>query len=179
MNASDFVTALRNAAPTKQILEECDYGSAEADEFIASFECKRRPVPLGLEPYGDSFLELIDEWDLSSIEIGPICFDFKPSLSDEFLEIGMVEVDRLVYRFAVGDYALLDGDNQGIAVHEAAPSGGLLLEILVKAAQFFAKTAIDEIDVDDDEAVKEIKDECLSRLGGRRYDLFCEAIFGG
>ena len=111
MNANEFTIRLKEIAPSKVLLLDCDYGADEADRFIKSFECRRRSQPIGIESNGDSMLELLDKWDISHVEIGPICFHAEPEKFDGHLEIGTIEGDRLVYRPDAKDYVLLDSQN--------------------------------------------------------------------
>ncbi len=142
MNADEFVIKLKEIAPAKSVLLGCEYSADEADGFIDSFVCRRRSEPLGIESNGDSMLELLDKWDLSHAEIGPICFHAEPERFEGHLEIGTVEGDRLVYRPDAKDYALLDSQNLAHVMCDAASNGDSLLNGLIQLAGYFAKTAI-------------------------------------
>lgn len=178
MNADEFTIKLKEIAPAKAVLLGRDYCADEADGFVESFECRRRSEPLGIESNGDSMLDLLDKWDISYVEIGPICFHAEPEQFDGHLEIGTVEGDRLVYRPDTKDYALLDSQNLGHVMCDAAPNGDSLLDGLIQIADYFAKTAIDEIDIDDEEVGAEIKDKCIAAFGGSKYESFCTTVLG-
>lgn len=178
MNADEFTIKLKEIAPTKAILLGCDFGADEADKFIKSFECRRRSDPLGIVSNGDSMLDLLDKWDLSHVEIGPICFHAEPIQFDGHLEIGTLEGDRLVYRHDAKYYALLDSQNLSHVMCDVAPNGDTLLDGLIQFANYFAKTAIDEINIDDEDAGAEIKEKCVAAFGGRRYESFCTTVLG-
>ena len=178
MNADEFVIKLKNIAPAKSVLLGCDYSADEADGFIDSFVCRRRSEPIGIESNGDSMLELLDKWDISHVEIGPICFHAVPERLESHLEIGIVEGDRLVYRSDARDYALLDSQNLSHVMCAAASNGDSLLNGLIQVAGYFAKTGIDEIDIDDEDAGAEIKSKCIAAFGGSKYESFCTTVLG-
>ena len=178
MNANEFTIRLKEIAPSKVLLLDCDYGADEADRFIKSFECRRRSQPIGIESNGDSMLELLDKWDISHVEIGPICFHAEPEKFDGHLEIGTIEGDRLVYRPDAKDYVLLDSQNLEHVMCDAAPNGDSLLDGLIQIADYFAKTAIDEIDIDDEDTGAKTKNECITAFGGSKYESFCTTALG-
>lgn len=178
MNADEFVTKLRDLAPTTSVLNECGYPAAEADRFLDSFVCRRRTTPLNIATHGDAMLELIDKWDLSHVEIGPICFHAQPEQFPGHLEIGTIEGDRLVYRKDTKAYALLESPNIARFMCVAALNGNLLLDGLIEVAGYYAKTATDEIDIDDEDTGAEIKRRCMAAFGGGQCESFCTTVLG-
>ena len=176
MNADEFTIKLKEIAPVKMVLLGCGYRADEADDLVRSFECRRRSEPLGIATNGDSMLDLLDKWDISHVEIGPICFHSEPRQFDSRLEIGTVEGDRIVYRPDTKNYALMDFQKNVIC--DIAPNGDALLDGLIQIAEYFAKTAIDEIDIDDEEAGGKIRDKCVAALGGIKYESSCVTVLG-
>lgn len=176
MNANEFVTKLKELAPAKSTLLECGYGDDEADEFVESFVCRPRIDPLSIDTRGDSMLELISGWDISHVEIGPISFHSRPQTFEGHLEIGTVEGDRLVYRTETKDYALLDSQNLQHVMCAAASDGDTLLNGLLEVAGYYAKTATEEIDIDDEAVGTEYKGRCVSAFGGN--EMFCSSLLG-
>lgn len=178
MKANEFVLRLRELAPAKPVLLGCDYGDDEADEFIESFACRSRSEPLALEPEGDSMLELLKEWDVSHVEIGPISFHSEPERFENHLEIGTVEGDRLVFRPDTKDYVLLDAQNLQHVMCKTASNGDSLLNGLFEVANYYSKTAIEEIDIDDEGVGAEFKSKCVQAFGGSEYESFCTSVLG-
>lgn len=178
MNANEFVRQLRELAPQKPLLLKCGYGDDEADEFIESFACQSRSKALGIETNGDSVLELLNEWEVSHVEIGPISFHSRPVHLENHLEIGTVEGDRLAYRPSKRDYVLLDCQDLNHVMCEVAPNGDSLLDGLLVVAGYYAKTAAEEIDIDDSNVGAEFRTRCAEALGGKKYDSFCASILG-
>lgn len=177
MNAREFVAHLRALSPEKDLLLECDYEDDEAVEFIDSFACRSRFESLVLDTHDDPMLELLRDWEMAHIEIGPIAFHEVPRKYEHYVEVGTVEGDRLVYRLETRDYGLLDFRNLSVMCL-AAKNGNALLDGMVEAAGYFAKTAVDEIDLDDEAAGAEFKDKCAKAFGGVESETFCTSIFG-
>lgn len=178
MKADEFVERLKALAPAKPVLLGCDYGDDEALAFIESFVCQSRAEPLSIESKGDSMLELLTKWDLSAVEIGPIGFHLEPEAFDNHMEIGTVEGDRLVFRPDTKDYFLLDSQNLQHVMCKAAPNGDSLLEGLIEVANYYSKTAVEEIDIDDISVGAEFKKKCVQAFGGSEYESFCTSILG-
>jgi len=178
MKANEFVTRLKELAPAKPVLLECGYGDKEADRFIASFACRARSEPLGIEANGDPMLELMNGWDLSHVEIGPISFHSQPEQFESHLEIATVEGDRIAYRPDARDYMLLDWQDLNHVMCEIAPQGDSFLNGLIETARCLAKNAVEEIDLDDDNIGAEFKAKCVEAFGGSRYESFCTSILG-
>jgi hypothetical protein len=178
MKAKEFVARLRELAPAKSVLLERGYGNEEADEYIDSFACCPRSVALGIETNNDSMLELMNEWDLSRVEIGGITFHSEPVQFDNQLEIGTLEGDRIAYRLDTRDYVLLDWQNLKHVMCEIAPHGDSFLDGLSEIAGCCAKSAIEEIDLDDENVCREYKAKCVQAFGGSKYETFCTSILG-
>ena len=178
MKANEFVTRLKELAPAKPVLLGCGYGDDEADQFIDSFACRSRSERLGIETNGDPMLELINGWDLSHVEIGPINFHSHPKQFESHLEIGTVEGDRIAYRLDARDYVLLDWRDLNHVMCEIAPHGESFLNGLIEIAGCLAKNAVEEIDLDDDDVGAEFKAKCVEAFGGSKYEAFCTSILG-
>ncbi len=178
MNADEFVQRLKALAPAKSVLLGCDYSDDEALAFIESFVCKARAEPLSIESKGDSMLELLMKWDLSAVEIGPISFHSEPEAFDNHLEIGTVEGERLVFRPDTKDYVLLDSQNLQHVMCKAASNGDSLLDGFIEVANYYSKTAVEEIDIDDTSVGAEFKNKCVQAFGGIEYEPFCTSILG-
>ncbi len=178
MNADEFTIKLKEIAPAKAVLLECGYSADEADSFIESFECRRRSEPLGIESNGDSMLDLLDKWDMSHVEIGPICFHAEPEWFDGHLDIGTVDGDRIAYRFDTRDYVLLDWQDLNHVMCEVAPDGSSFLDGLFELGRWLAMNAIDAIDLDDEDVSVEVKDKCIAAFGGSKYESFCTTVLG-
>jgi hypothetical protein len=178
MNAQQFVSKLQELAPAKSVLIGCDYGDEEANDYIESFKCRPRDQLLGIETYGDSMLELVNGWDLSRVEIGPISFHTQPKQFENYLEVGRVEGDRLAFRPDTKDYVLVDSQNLNHVMCEASEDGGAMLDGLAEVAGYYAKTAIEEIDIDDENIGAKFKSICVTAFGGSKYEAFCTSILG-
>jgi len=177
MNAADFVTRLKDLAPPKRAIKKHGFDDDEADEFIDSFIAVKREKPLGIQPLGDPMLSLIDEWDLSNIQIGPLSF-VEPYQDQGALTIGVIELDRLAFRSQARDFVVFDRDNENRVAYQAASSGGPLLDALIVIAEYFVKTTIDEIDFNDEAVGRGVKASCIKAMGSPVFETFCTSLLG-
>lgn len=178
MEPNEFVSALEKLAPEKRVLLASDYPDDEADEFVKSFTCVPRNTPLDFESHGDALLELIKGWDVSGVEIGSLSFLPEPTIVRGTVEVGAIEADALIFRPSTRDFALVDHDDGERVLCKVSGSGESLLKALLCIAGFYAKTAVDEIDIDDESAALGIKSECIRLLGGEEFETFCTTLLG-
>lgn len=178
MDAAEFVSSLEGLAPSHDTLSQCGYSEDEANAFLNTFKCRRRSEELAITTYDDPMLELIRGWDIASVEIGSLGFLAEPLDSPDSLIVGRLEADPLAFRKNRSGWVLLDRDDERRVMCEVAESGEALLRGLLSVAGLYARTSINLLDFDDEEAMQHIKADCLAKLGGARYDAFCTSILG-
>ncbi len=83
-----------------------------------------------------------------------------------------------MYRSESGDYVLIDSQDLSHVMCDAASNGIALLDGLFHIAEYFSKTAIDEIDIDDVVSGVEAKNKCMELFGGGKYEMFCTTVLG-
>ncbi len=177
MDASEFASKLSGLAPAKSRLLSADYEHDEADQFINTFQCVPRRSPLGIATHNDRFLELMDGWDISKVEIGSLCFPSEPVVLSGYLEVGLIENDKLVFCAKTGDHVLLDHES-GNVLCRASHDGETLLNALLCIAGFYSKTAVDEVDIDDQSEALKAKAACVHESGGEEFETFCTTMLG-
>jgi hypothetical protein len=177
MNPQQFAESLQRLAPTRSKLAAAGYSDDESEQFIASFVCVRRRFPLDLETHGDDVLQLVREWDVSSVEIGMFSFLATPVVTDARAQVGILEVDPVSHRSVDGGY-VLEEVVSGRFICRVAPSGCELLGALLEIAGFYAKSSVGEIDLDDDAMGLAVKQRCVDLLGGDEYETFCTMLLG-
>lgn len=178
MKAADFVRTLKSVAPRRGALLPPLYPDDEADDFVRAFECILRDTPLNLDTYEDEALELIRGWDVSSVSIGGLHFVAEPIASEHGVLIAVEELDSVVFRPSEGDYVMLDHEVDGRLLCRVARDGDSLLDSLIPIAKYYVKTALQEIDIDDERVAQEVKAECIEILGGGEFATFCTALLG-
>jgi len=178
MEAGEFVSRLAEVAPEKSKLLLSGRSEEGANAVVRRFACPLRHVPLDMETHEDQVLELIKGWDVSAVQIGMLCFLSEPVSSDEHMEIGAVEAEKLVFRFQTRDYVLLEHEVPGRVFSRVSCDGGSLLDALICIAAYYAKTGVDEIDIDDESIGLEVKAECLRHLGSDEFGGFCTTLLG-
>ncbi len=170
MDANDFVAELAKLAPTREALLAAGRSPEGFEKNWQSFVCKPRLSPLDMETYGDAMLELVRDWDVSTVEIGMFSFHDVPVRSCGLIHIGKIEAEELVLREETRDYVVLEHEVPGRVCCLGAGDGGSLLAALLLIAGYFVKTGLGEVDIDDEDAADAVKRECVQVLGGEEYD---------
>lgn len=178
MDTSDFVAELAKLAPPREALLAAGDPPEQFDEYWQSFVCKPRLSPLDMETHGDAMLELVRNWDVSTVEIGMFSFHDVPVRSGGLVHIGMIEAEEVVFREETRDYVVLEHEVPGRVCCLGAGDGGSLLAALLVMAGFFVRTGLGEIDIDDEDAAVAVKRECVQVLGGEEYDGIPGLILG-
>ncbi|WP_309387269.1 hypothetical protein [Cerasicoccus frondis] len=178
MNTADFVRELASAAPSKSQLSQAGFSELEIESTLHEFECIKRSTPITLEAHDDLFLELIRDWDLSQVKIGSLSFFDEPVVGNENIELGKVELDILVFNLGSKEFQLLDHEDRNRVFSAVAQDGEKLMRGLILLADYFAKTATDEFDMDDEELGDRKVQECAALLGGKKYEGFSSTMIG-
>lgn len=187
MKASEFVTKLAELAPEKDLLLNVDYSEEEAQDYINEYHLTERETRLGLDTHDDELLELLNAWDLATLPAGPLEFHETPLVQNEYLELGKLELDKLIYDPHAKEYLFLSYEYEGSMldqaagsgfIEKAAKSGELLLDALFLISEYYTKTSTEQIDIDDESEGVKIRQKCAAVLGGEEYEVFCGMLTG-
>jgi hypothetical protein len=178
MELQAFVTALANAAPSLADLRKCGLTAQQASEFRESYVCLKRVRPLS-DPAGtDQMLELLRGWDLTRVQIGLVRFPNEPAECPGGISVGLVDADPLRVLHDGGEVVVHEFGTKSHLLWRVSKNGAMLLEALLVAAQFLAKTGVDKISFNDCNAAMPTALECAIAAGGDRYLDFYRMLLG-
>lgn len=178
MELGTFVKALAEAAPSVPELEKCGLSKDQAQDFGKRYLCVRRDRPLPAVSGRDQLLVLLQEWDLSKVEIGMIRFPEMPTERSGKMCVGCVEADPLVILPGAGEIAVHEFGTKDHLLWLVARNGSALLDAMVIAARFLAQCAVSTIVFDDYKAARSVALECATAAGGDRYLDFYKMLVG-
>jgi hypothetical protein len=178
MEAKEFVDKLKYLAPSMDSMLKRGCSQETAQYIVGTHLAKTRRNPLLMETFNDQMLELVKHWDLSGVEVGPLCFHGEPIAYGDDIEVGTIDLDQLVYCTSTRDYALFDHEVDRRLMCAAAPNGAFLLQGLAEVASYYAKTGNLEIDIDDTEIGLQFKSRVVAAIGGAPYATFVTALLG-
>jgi len=177
MTANQFAEALRVCAPPAEKLRQLGVSSGGIERTLAGYFSKLRPdssTTQGKEP----LIDLIENYDLSKVDIGSIRFDSIVERTGPKWRIGTFASDLLVVDPQSGEIQVEEFPSAGHLLWECAESGSKFLDALVLAARFLGCCSWDVELYDDQAAHKRVANECTIAAGGDRYRDFYLVLCG-
>ena len=179
MKADEFAENLKHCAPDVKRLEEVGLSTSEAQQFLLAFRCDEITSPTATNLTGDPLIDLVNLYDVSTIEIGPITF-VQPILErDQSWLVGKDEDATLVIDKASGEIRVDELDTAGSVAMRCAKNGDRFLSALLPAACFLGKCSYDLDLGQDQEAITSQAKECAELAGGKEYLDFYNYLLGG
>lgn len=177
MNAPDFVRELAAAAPPMDALARVGINRERGVEIQRSYNCLPRRGNRSGEIAIDCAVALVEEWDMSQVQVGMLRFDDQSSPCPLGIRIGILEVDPLVVMRATGEVAVVDENEPSFVMSYAAENGGKLLDALLLAAQYCTQSLLNEIGYEDMAAARAAASDCADAAGGPKYkNFYCELL---
>lgn len=132
MNASEFCEKLKLLTPDRQALEDEGLEKDEIIDEMARYDC-RLLIPSYPEST-DPVVDLVRNYDVTSVEIGIVNFRCEPSDCESGFQFGQVESDPLVIDAVTGFIEVRDLYNANRVLWVCARTGSMFLESLIEAA---------------------------------------------
>ncbi len=174
MNAIDFSVKYRSCAPTFEYLISKGLSDIEAHSFIDRYNCISKGTNF---EYGDEFLNLIANFDLSKVEIGLITLNDSIQIEGDFYILGQDECDPLfMYKFN-HEISIVDLSDNEYVIYYCAESGDKFLDAIIVYRGFIAKHAHSDTKLDPG-AIKKKAEECAMIAGSEKYLPFYEYALG-
>jgi hypothetical protein len=177
MTANQFAEALRACAPAAEQLRRLGLSSAGIEKNLAGYYCKLRPdssTTQGREP----LIELIENYDLSEVDIGSTRFGSTVEKRGPKWRIGTFASDLLVVDPQTGKIQVEEFPSAGHLLWECAESGSEFLDALGLAAAFLSRCSWDVGLYDDQAAHLSVANECTIAAGGDCYRDFYLVLCG-
>jgi hypothetical protein len=177
MTANQFADKLRACAPPVEKLRDQGVSAAGVEVIRKSYFCHFRGSASVQEREGPLF-DLLEEYDLSGVDIGSVCFSNDVDRSGPKWRIGCFAEDWLVVEPQSGEIQVVDFSSNGHLLWECAENGSRLLDALLLAAAFLGRCSWDTQLFNDQSAHQRAATECTKAAGGERYRDFYLVICG-
>jgi hypothetical protein len=179
MNASEFKQRLAECAPATADLEKLGLSKDDVEQFRRSFFIPARTTSAKGVSFAGELGSLLEQSDLSEVEIGMVRFFPEPEKRDSNWAIGQVEADPLVVDSASGEVYVEDlTAAQKYILWRCAKDGESLLSALLTAACFLGRCLYDEALANDERQKSVCVDACVKVAGGEIYRPFYMMLIG-
>lgn len=177
MTPIEFVKSLADAAPSVAALQGVGLSEAEAMNFRAGFLCEKRQSSSPVPAVND-LLGLMNNWDVSQVEVGMVRLLGSPVALSRGTQVGMVEADPLIISNPTGEMVVEEAGANGHVLWYAAQNAGQFLDALVTAARFLSDRTVGVVAFDDISAASSVAQDCTTRAGGDKYSTFYLMLLG-
>lgn len=177
MTANQFAEKLRACAPPVGKLRDQGVSAAGVERIRAGYFCGYRGSA-SVQDRKDPLFDLLENYDLSGVEIGSICFCNEVDRSGSKWRIGSCEQDWLVVEPQSGEIQVVDFSRNEHVLWECAANGSKFLDALLLAADFLGRCGWDVQLYNDQSAHQRVATECTNAGGGERYRNFYLTICG-
>jgi hypothetical protein len=176
MTAAEFVKRLAECAPSIEDLAREGYPPTIVSEFHDIFFAG--PKPRRTESMEDPLLELVTNYDVSSLTIGMV--KFRPAEFDPQLGwiVGKDEADPIVIDRATGEVQLRELGKEWFVIAPCATDSSHFLDAMAAVACFMSRNMLDSTLDDDNEEKHRLADLCAQLAGAPKYLSFYENALG-
>lgn len=178
MNVAEFAENLRRCAPDTKRLEEVGLSASEAEQSLLAFRCDEIASSTVTNLTGDPLIDLVNLYDVSTIEIGPITFVRPIVERDQFWLVGRDEFASLVIDKASGEVRVDELNPASSTIMRCAENGESFLSAMLPAACFLGRCSYDLDLGQDQEAITSQAEECAELAGGNEYLDFYNYLLG-
>lgn len=179
MKTKIFVEKLAKMAPDSETLLRRGLKPNYVRNLVDSYQIGLKETYV---EYDDELLNLINNYDVSAVEIGSVHFDLDQSIrplteSARFFRVGLDEADFLVIDTASGEIVVEDSHSPGFIVSYCAQSSGAFLDALYQIAMPNDEYLRNEADINSVDWCKKAAD-CAKLAGGDKYLTYYKATLG-
>ncbi|WPQ60129.1 hypothetical protein SIO70_17440 [Chitinophaga sancti] len=175
MTAESFVITFKMQVPDRESFNGMGLPEDYIEQELSMYDIKQRN---NLLLYSDSLLNLVNDYDLSKIQIGMITFKSELIEDDEYYYIGNIEVDLIVKSKLTGIIQVLEFDNPSHILCDCAVNGDQLLDALLICDSYITKGRFDDEFRENDEIRTAMIEECADKAGGSSYIEFYQMLLG-
>jgi hypothetical protein len=143
MKAGEFVQKLREIAPRESELRAL--GITDISDFLNSYTAKRKGsiTLLGSQKF-DEILNLLADYDLKTIALGPITFFENYVEFDDFYAIGEMFPDYLALDKVTGEIVVFDHAQKYSIVYYCSENGTRFLDAMIECIVFLKGGLLDD-----------------------------------
>ena len=179
MTPKEFIKQVESFRPTKQELLNSGIDEDGIERILNGYVILPRHEPINIGINDNFYRDLIGEYDISNIEIGPICFPEIPSsLNPNQLIIAYDCTAPIVVDKSTDEVLLLDMNEPTHVMASCAKNIKAFFSALLLANDFLDTLSKDESLWDDPDSAKPIIAQCTLMAGGKKYRQFYEMLVG-
>jgi hypothetical protein len=178
MKADKFVTQLRKVFVDVQAHKDKGFSKEDIEKLLKSYYATGKPVLSSSVTFKeDPVLDLVQNYDATSLEIGMVTFLEKIEEERDYLSFGKFEIDDLVIKKSTGNILML-GEGKDHVLYPCAQNGDKFLDALLIAANFFEMRSMDDVLYEDQQLTCQLAIECSEIAGGVEYEDFYKMFLG-
>lgn len=160
-------------APTVERYLSLGLSMTEAMELRDRYICRARTRKSKSQT--NEILDLLDRWDVTTLEIGMLRFSPPVSLENNAVQIGQVEADPLIMT-GKSEILVEEFGAAGHILWRVARTPEQLLDALVVAAKYLGSCGVGEIDIEESSMAKSVASNCAVLAGGDQYSSFFKML---
>lgn len=173
---TEFVEELKLSAPAYSDLKIYNLPDDYIEGVISNYICTPKQKFDSDTILNDPILNLINEFDCSSIQIGLISLSESVKDVESFIIIGNLEADYLVLNKVTLEIEVRDHDNPNFIIWSCAKNSNSFLEVLLSYASYIALKIKDVSLIDNDQLTTKIQNALIEKAGGSKYRGFYEML---
>lgn len=177
MEAPEFVNLLKSI-PSKEAINSYRSKGLDGDfimEYLDSFNFKEYDES---KVYGDPILDLVNNYDGSTVVIGMITFDIEPEEDDNYYVFGRFEADFLAINKSLKIVEVLEYGTNGHVIYQCARNSSSFLNAIIEAAGYMGKCVSDSNLRKDKSILNLVIERCGDLAGGDDYIDFYKMMLG-
>jgi len=178
MDRDLFVSELKALAPSKDDFQNLAVSDSFIKQHIGRYNCELRTKSRLKIVTNDEFLNLLQEYDCSSLGIGNLYFSKTIDEHESYYQIGKVEMDILVLNKITLEIEVRDHDQLNYTIWSCASKSTCFLDALLTCATFFSRLLKEPSIGDDSEYVFNVVKNCAEQAGGEKYIDFYKMLLG-
>ncbi len=175
MTAAEFVDQIKDFAVTKEDLKNADFPDEFAGMLAKGYEYKVLPKT---KNSANEIINLIANYDMSSVEIGMISFDKEIRETEGFYFFGKVELDLMAISKGNNEIVVVDYSDTDEIIQYCAANSKKFLAAMMTAWRATTEFLLDEEKADDYDYREEVIAKCTELAGGDAYFDFYDNMLG-
>jgi len=177
MEAREFVNLLKSI-PSNEAINSYRSRGLDDDfikEYLNSFNFQELDKS---KNYGDPILDLVNNYDGSTVAIGMITFDIELEEDNDYYIFGRFEADFLAINKNLKIVEMLEYGTNDYVIYQCARNSSSFLNAIIEAAGYMGKCASDSNLRKDKNILSLVVERCGDLAGGDDYIDFYKMMLG-
>ncbi len=126
----------------------------------------------------DPLVRLIQEYDLSKVEIGMITFNAKVYESDDYFIVGKFDIDSISISKITKEVVVISDEPGHREIYKCSQSGAKFLDSIITCAKFLENCVVDIKLYENQKMICSTSETCSEIAGGSKYLNFYKVLLG-